>query len=290
MSKAYEKITDQIINALEGGTIPWRKPWNGPNGMPTSLSTGKPYRGVNVMLLAITAMIMEYDTNLWGTYNQIEKRGGQIRKGEKSTPVTLWKKVERKNADGEMVESFFMTTFNVFNVEQADGLVLPTIEKIEHDSIEDAEKIASAYLASGPAFSHGGDRAYYSPFKDEVKIPEMGYFSTAAGYYSTLFHEITHSTGHKSRLDRDGMMEGHRFGDADYSKEELVAEMGAAFLCAESGIAPDEHLENSTAYIASWLKALKNDPKMVVEAAGKAQKAADLVLAAGAVSEQSEAA
>jgi antirestriction protein ArdC len=290
MSKAYEKITDQIIKALENGTVPWRKPWNGPGGLPTSMSTGKPYRGVNIMVLALTSMVNGYDSNLWGTYNQIEKQGGQVRKGEKSTAITLWKKAERINAEGEKVESFFMTTFNVFNAEQADGLILPTIEKIEHNSIEEAEKIASAYLTDGPAFSTGGDRAFYSPLTDSIKVPEMGYFSTAEGYYSTLFHEITHSTGHSTRLDRDGVTEGHRFGDADYSKEELVAELGAAFLCAESGIEPDAHLENTTAYIASWLKALKNDPKMVVEAAGKAQKAADLVLGAGAVSEQSEAA
>jgi antirestriction protein ArdC len=295
MSQAYEKITESIVAMLEGGTVPWRKPWTAENVGPTSLSTGKAYRGINVMILGITGMIRGYGSPYWGTYRQIDGRGGQVRKGEKATAVTLWRPVERKNADGEDVKSFFMTTYNVFSADQADwdGATKPVPvvgERREHTPIEDAEAMAKAYLANGPTFSHGGDRAFYSPSHDAVRMPEMGQFHTAEGYYSTLFHELTHSTGHASRLNRDGVTEGHRFGDADYSKEELIAEMGAAFLCSLTGISPDETLANSAAYIKNWLSVLRDDPKMIVQAAGKAQKAADLIAQAVASSEEEAAA
>jgi antirestriction protein ArdC len=286
MSKpnAYEKITAQIIKMLEDGVAPWRKPWNAAGTMPTSLSSGKPYRGANRFILGATAAVLGYGSPYWGTYKQIEGRGGQIVKGAKSTVVTLWKPFEKMNAEGEMVQSMFMTTFNVFNVEQADWTngEMPTVpEMAEHDPIEDAERIAAAYLADGPAFSTGGDRAYYSPSADSIRVPEMGTFATREGYYSTIFHEMIHSTGHASRLNREGIVEGHSFGDAIYSKEELVAEMGAAFLCATVGTEPEATMANSAAYIKGWLKALKDDPKMIVQAASAAQKAADLVQGIG---------
>ena len=292
MSKHYEKITDQIIKMLEGGTIPWRKPWNAAGSVPTSLSSGKPYRGMNQMILGMTALIENYSSPFWGTYRQIEAHGGQIRKGERSTSVILWKPIEKINEEGEKVKRFFMTTFAIFNAEQAEwpNGIPAGPEMIDHDPIAEAEAIASAYFANGPAFSAGGDRAFYSPSLDAIRIPEMGTFGNVAEYYSTLFHEMTHSTGHALRLNRDGVTEGHYFGTPDYSKEELVAEMGAAFLCATVGINPNENLSNSAAYIASWLKALNNDPKMIVEAASKAQKAADLIVGASVANEESEAA
>lgn len=292
MSKHYEKITDQIIKMLEGGTIPWRKPWNAAGSVPTSLSSGKPYRGMNQMILGMTALIEGYSSPHWGTYRQIEAQGGQVRKGQRSTSVILWKPIEKVNDEGEKVKRFFMTTFSIFNAEQADWPNgAPTVpEMADHDPIAEAEAIVAGYLADGPTFSHGGDRAFYSPSLDAIRIPEMGTFVSVAGYYSTLFHEMTHSTGHALRLNRDGVTEGHRFGDADYSKEELVAEMGAAFLCAAVGIDPDENLNNSAAYIKNWLSVLNDDPKMVVEAASKAQKAADLIVGASLAKEETEAA
>lgn len=288
---SYEKITNQIITMLEGGTIPWRKPWNAGGSLATSLSSGKHYRGINQMILGLIALIEDYDSSIWGTYAQIEKHGGRVRKGEKSTAVTLWKPFDAVDKDGNEIKRFFMTTFNVFNVSQADwtGEKPGHVEAVEHDAIAEAEAIANAYLASGPTFSTGGDRAYYLPSTDAIKVPEMGYFKSAETYYSTLFHEMIHSTGHDSRLARDGVTEGHVFGDADYSREELVAEMGAAFLCAGAGINPDETLTNSVAYVQNWLKVLKGDPKIVVEAAGKAQKACDHVLEAMAMEEESVA-
>lgn len=289
---AYEKITEQITSMLETGTVPWRKPWNAAGSAPTSLSTGKPYRGINVMILSMTALVEGYASPFWGTYKQITERGGQVNKGEKATHVTLWTKAEskkEKDANGDPKTFMFMRTFPVFSVDQADwseGVKPERPALAEHDPIAEAEAIAEAYLADGPSFSTGGGRAYYSPSRDAVCIPEMGTFHTPEGYYATLFHELTHSTGHVSRLARDGVTEGHRFGDADYSKEELVAELGAAFLCAETGINPDETLANSASYIANWLRVLKDDPKMIVQAASKAQKAAELVVSAGATEEE----
>ena len=292
MSKAYEEITDQIIRALNEGVVPWRKPWNAAGSLPTSLSTGKNYRGINQMILGMTAMMRQYGSPFWGTYRQISAQGGQVRKGEKSTTVVLWKPFERENADGEKVKSFFMTTFSIFNAEQAEWEgEMPTVPALaDHEPIADAEALATAYLADGPAFSTGGDRAYYVPSMDAIRIPEMGTFHTREGYYSTLFHEMIHSTGHGSRLNRDGVTEGHRFGDADYSKEELIAEMGAAFLCASVGIDPDATLTNSAAYLKGWLKALNDDPKMIVQAASKAQKAADYAQGIGVAKEEDKAA
>jgi hypothetical protein len=289
----YEKITESIVAMLEGGTIPWRKPWDASGLAPTSLSTGKNYRGINHMILGMMGMIGKYETPYWGTYKQIAGRKGQIRKGEKATAITLWKPFERENADGDKVKSFFMTTYNVFNIDQADwdnGGKPEMPELKEHNAIAEAEAMVTAYLADGPGLNPNGDAAYYAPSLDTVTMPPMGTFHDVEGYYSTLFHELTHSTGHASRLNREGITEGHRFGDADYSKEELVAEMGAAFLCSAVGIAPDAHLENSASYIKSWLRALKDDPKMIVQAAGKAQKAADLVAGVAVATEEAVAA
>ena len=295
MSKTenYEKITAQIVAMLEDGVVPWRKPWNAAGLRATSLSTGKNYRGINAFVLGAMGMIRNYGSPYWGTYKQINERGGQIRKGETSTSVVHWKPFERVNADGETVQSVFLTTFNVFNAEQAewaDG-EMPTVpEMADHDPIESAEAIARDYLVEGPTISHGSTSAYYSPAIDAIAMPPIGAFTTPEGYYATLFHEMAHSTGHGSRLARDGVTEGHRFGDADYSREELVAELSAAFLCDVAGITPDETLSNSAAYIKNWLKVLKDDPKMIVEAAGKAQKAADWVQGIGVPKEQEEAA
>jgi len=282
----YQAITDRIIAQLENGTVPWSKPWVSAGGMwPTSLSSGKPYRGINILTLSITAMLAGYESPYWGTYNQIKERGGQVRKGEHGTEVVLWRPVEKKDQAGDVIDRFMVIrVFVVFNSEQADwpddSRKPKDVERETHDwsPVEACEQIANN-MPTRPTVKHGGDRAYYSPTLDYVQMPKRDSFPMAEGYYATLFHELAHSTGHESRLNRDTITLVDRFGSERYSKEELVAEMTAAFLCAEAGVENmDGRIEASAAYIESWLKALKNDKKLVVQAAAGAQKAADYIL------------
>jgi antirestriction protein ArdC len=237
------------------------------------------------MLLMFATIAGGYTSKWWGTYKQIEAMGGKVKKGEKSTPVVLWKPLETTDKDGKLKKSAVMRYFSVFNAEQAEWteVAMPVTERGELRGevaiIEGAQSIVDAYYArtGAPSLTFAGERAYYSPSSDAVTMPAQDSFTSDEAFYSTLFHETAHSTGHKSRLAREGVVEAHYFGDATYSEEELVAEFTATFLCAETGIAPST-IENSTAYIAGWLKVLKNDPKILVKSASRAQKACDLVL------------
>lgn len=276
----YEEVTERVVQALEEGTVPWHKPWLANGELPKSMSTNKTYRGVNVFLLALAP----YSSPWWGTYRQISELGGQVRKGEKATTVVFWKMLRKseENDQGETVEKRIpmLRTFSVFNAEQADGLGAKFYASpsplAEWEVLDHCETLAKGYLADGPSISFGGDRAFYSPASDAVRLPMRESFENAEGYYGTLFHELTHSTGHKSRLARKELLEMHSFGDASYSREELVAEMGAAMLCGLTGLA-GVTVPQHAAYIGSWLKALKNDKKLLVVAAAQAQKAADLI-------------
>lgn len=280
-------VTDKIIAALEAGTIPWQKTWRTVDQFPTSLSTGKRYRGINVFLLTLQAQVSGYSSPWWGTYRQISERGGQVRKGEEGTEVVFWKFLDKVEVvDGEKIAKKipFLRYYHVFNSEQCDwaeGSKAPATPTPAHsdDPLADAEALVAEYLHHGPSLSHGGDRAFYSPLQDEVRVPHFEAFGSAAAYYSTLYHELTHSTGHVKRLAREGIADGTfgKFGDAVYSQEELVAEMGAAMLCAIAGIDQDAVFGSSASYIASWLKVLKGDNKLVIRAAAQAQKAADLI-------------
>lgn len=295
----YEKITEQMIKMLDEGVAPWRKPWMTVGLQPTSLSTNKQYRGINWLTLFFTADAMGYASPYWGTYKQIGELGGQVRKGEKGTTVMLWSRIKdekRLDADGNATERWFARGFTVFNSEQADweegkAPVVPTLEeRSEIDVLADAERIVERYLNdNGPSLKFGGDRAFYRPSEDSVTMPERKQFNGTAEYYSTLFHEFGHSTGHKSRLDREGVTTVHAFGDEVYSREELVAEFAAAFCCGHVGVLPTT-LDNSAAYIANWKKALREDTQAVVWAAGKAQKAADMILGNAATDETESAA
>lgn len=294
MRDAYELVTNKIIESLEKGVAPWTRPWafrlGGANG-PRSMSTGRAYRGVNRFLLAIVAEDRGYATQWWGTFNQIKKLGGHVRKGEKSTQVILWnvsvKDVEVSDPEtGEKTTEkrklFFLRTFNVFNAAQCDGLpekYTGAPAKPEGwNPIENAEKLV-AQMQKRPEIRDGGDRAFYHLLDDYIGMPSRGQFADPESYYATLFHEMTHSTGHKTRLGRhhESDFQMHNFGDENYSREELVAEMGSAFLCAETGIEA-RTLGRSAAYVASWLTELKNDKKLVVYAAAQAEKAADFIL------------
>jgi antirestriction protein ArdC len=278
----YQTVTDQIVAMLETGVVPWRSPILGRSraGHPKNLNTGKQYRGVNVFLLAFTAFSRGYGSSYWLTFNQAKERGGNVRKGEKSSMVVFWKQYETTDKQtGEPVKLPLLRYYNVFNAEQMEGIDIPDavkFEPLDFKPIEEAEKIASGYLAA-PAVTHdGGQQAFYRPLSDSVHMPDKTRFASVEEYYSTLFHELSHSTGHSSRLDRKLDTDPKPFGSADYGKEELVAEMSAAFLCSYAKIQPVV-IDNQAAYLAGWLKQLKSDKKLVVAAAGQAQRAADWI-------------
>lgn len=281
----YERIADTIIESLEQGTVPWRKPWNAASDGPRSVD-GRPYRGVNTFVLLVKAMSAGYDDPRWLTFKRALALGGNVRKGEKGTQVIFWKrtmiKVEDPDTGLTKVKAIpLIRAFTVFNVAQCDGLTLKALPGITPgsapDPIGEAEEIIAG-MPNPPAITfNGGDRAFYTPALDTIRVPARASFASPEEVYSTLFHEIGHATGHPSRLNRKGITGIDHFGSDQYGREELVAEMTSAFLCGESGIAPAT-LENSAAYIASWVRTIKADKKAVVIAAAQAQKAADLVL------------
>jgi antirestriction protein ArdC len=268
----YEKITQGIIEQLEQGTVPWRKPWR--STLPKNLVSQKPYRGINTVVLAMHGRTSPY----WATFRQIKKAGGSVRKGERGTHIvfTNWFKVEDEET-GEERQLPFLKSYTVFNLDQTTGIEVQDEEPpMPITPIERCEEIARA-MPPGPTIRHnGGSSAFYRPPTDSVHLPLRDNFGSAEGYYSTLFHELVHSTGHQSRLARKGVTEITGFGTDAYSNEELVAELGAAFLCGRTGIAPHT-LENSAAYIDNWLSKLKSDKKLVVIAAAQAQKAVDFI-------------
>jgi antirestriction protein ArdC len=277
----YTEVTNQIVAMLEQGVVPWRSPILGRStaGHPQNLESAKPYRGVNVFLLAFTAFAKGYGSSYWLTFNQAKTHGGSIKKGEKSSMVVFWKQLEATDEKtGEKKQVPLLRYYNVFNVEQCDGIGAPDADPFmptDFKPIEAAEAIANAY-AGGPRIEHGGQRAFYRPMTDSVQMPERVRFTSSEEYYSTLFHELAHSTGHSTRLNRGLDSDPQPFGSPDYGKEELVAEMASAFLCGHVGINPAV-VENQAAYVQGWLKQLKNDKKLIISAAGAAQKAADLI-------------
>ena len=274
----YQIITDRLIAILEAGAVPWRKPWNyGDEIGPLNLVSRKHYQGINCFLLACTTFSSPY----WLTYRQAEQLGGNVRKGEKGSPVIFWKMYEKEDAAAEDGKKRLpiLRYYTVFNVEQCENITSPEPNIAtwhEHNPIEAAEAIQLA-MPNRPTVEIGGARACYSPLRDHVQIPELFRYECAEEYYCTLFHELAHATGHQSRLNRDSVTGKHFFGDAVYSREELVAEMTAAFLCGHCGI-ENATIHNSAAYIQSWLKALRGDKRLAITAAAQAQKAADYIL------------
>lgn len=276
-AEAYEKVTARLIAQLEAGTAPWQKPWSaeGPKfgAMPVSVH-GHHYRGINLLVLLTAG----YASPVWLTYNQAKKLGGNVKRGEKGTPVLLWKRGRAYTAtsasgDPEERQGFYATTFTVFNTEQCEGLPEGLAPQVA--TVAPSELVADYLSDGGPKLTHGGTRACYDPMGDVVRLPKPLDFVSHDHYLSTLFHELVHSTGHKSRLDR---LEHKAFGDHAYSKEELIAELGAAFLCMRAGVENKAVEANSASYLKHWLTALKSDPKMLVQAASAAQKAVDHIL------------
>lgn len=276
---SYQIVTDRIIAQLKLGVVPWQKPWNMVSEGPRNIISNKLYRGINVWLL----MGAGYSSPFWMTFKQALSLGGHVRKGEHGTPITFWKITDRAATEAEKAEtgksrvkSFFLRTYTVFNLAQCEKIPadkIPSIGAVTANPVDAAEAMVTEYLADGPSLSFGHDGAFYSANADAVGMPNRELFATAGGYYSTLFHELTHSTGHESRLDREI---ANPFGSKGYAKEELVAEMGAAFLTGEAGLL-DMTVKNSAAYISTWLEALENDDKLVVHAASAAQRAVDFI-------------
>lgn len=279
MTSVYQLITDRIIQQLEAGVAPWHKPWKerGSAALPWNLVTDRPYRGINLWIL----MASDYDSPYWLTFKQATSLGGHVRPGEHGLPVVYWKFGTREVQDGdELIEkpTVLCRYYVVFNLEQCDGIPAPEAEpksRPELTPIEECERIVNRW-AQRPDIQHGGDRASYSKLEDRVRIPDLDAFDSAEEFYSTLFHELVHSTGHPGRLNRSTLMDTETFGDENYSREELVAEMGAAFLCGITGI-ENRTINNSAAYLQSWLEAIKSDTRLVLVAAGQAQKAVDCI-------------
>lgn len=272
----YEMVTNRIIDQLSKGEIPWHKPWHGINSGAYNRVSKKPYSLMNQMLLSHDG---EY-----ATYKQWQDMGGQVRKGEKAEIVVFWKMIKVEDEkDGETREKNIpmLRYYSVFHVSQVDGVEPLDIDAVEHEPIAEAEKIKTDYMEREgieikEIFSND---AFYSPMGDFINIPSKEQYTDINEFYSTMFHEMTHSTGAETRLNRFNKNEKlAKFGSEDYSKEELVAELGASFLMNSVGIETPKTFKNSAAYIQSWLNVLKNDPKMIVSAAGKAEKAVEFIV------------
>lgn len=281
----YSRITSQIIASLECGVKPWTQPWNaahaaGPVSRPLRYN-GETYSGINVLTLWASAMEHRFAAPIWMTFNQARQLGAHVRKGETGSPVVYASTVVKNEPDeatGEDVDRAipFLKSYTVFNVDQIEGLpchyyALAAGETNPDEHIDAADAF---FTRTGAEIEHGGNAAYYAPILDHIRMPVFEAFRSAEAYYATLAHEVTHWTRHKSRLDRDFGRE--KFGDAGYAREELVAELGAAFLCADLGLTLEDR-EDHAAYIGHWLAVLKSDKRAIFSAAAHAQRACDFL-------------
>lgn len=273
----YEIITERIIEQLENGVIPWQKPWNGTHSGAYNRISNKPYSLLN-------QMILKHDGE-YATFKQWSDLGGKIRKGEKSEVVTFWKiqPIEEENEDGEKVirQIPILKYFNVFHISQVDEVEPKEQLKISDlEPIEEAEKIKTEYMNREhlKIFEKVTNDAFYLPIQDYIQVPCKEQYQDIEEFYSTLFHEMIHSTGHKNRLNRPDMQGIVRYGSEKYSKEELTAELGSAMIINILGIETEKSFKNSSGYIQDWLQVLKNDNKFIVSASSKAEKAVKYIL------------
>lgn len=287
-SKVYETVTSQVIAALESGVVPWRKPW-ATAPPPINAVSKRPYRGVNLLLLGMS----RFGDHRWITLRQANELGGRVLKGEKASIAIFWKRTETRHDEGQEKESVrtipLLRHYHVFNVEQCDNLGLSGSDRAsvlrDEDRIEAAEAVV-AEMPNPPSIREGGSAAWYRPSDDLVQVPPISSFETPDDYYATLFHELGHSTGHPTRLARPEMLGEIQYGSGDYGREELVAELASAFVCASIGL-DNSLVENSARYIDGWLQSLNRDQKLLLLAAGQAQRASDFIRAI--VSKGSEA-
>ena len=278
-------VTDRIIKQMESGIIPWQQPWTGGANVAISHVTGRAYSLLNQLLLGM-------ESGEYITFNQCKAEGGTVRKGEKSRLVVFWtwlpKKGEPKPEKGEEIDTSkcipYLRGYNVFHINQCDG-IKPRFLKDDTDTkvldpIGSAEDVVKGYFDRETCTLNvcNSASAYYSPSQDRVVVPQLSQYKHAEEYYSTLFHEMTHSTGHKDRLDRFKDDKSSMFGSEEYSREELVAEMGSAFILGRLGIDTDKAFKNHVGYLQNWLQHIKGDSKMVVLAAGKAEAAANYII------------
>ncbi len=282
----YNRVTHKIIADLEQGVRPWMKPWNAEHAAGKITRplrhNGLPYSGVNVLMLWVEAEEKGYTAPIWMTFKQAQELGGHVRKGEHGSLVVYANRLTRTETDeatGEEIEKEipFLKGYTVFNVEQIDDLPAHYYAKANPPPLPTAERNArleAFFAATGAAIRHGGNRAFYALEPDYVQMPPFECFKDPEGYYATLAHECTHWTRHPSRLDRD--LGRKQWGDAGYAKEELVAELGSAFLCADLGLTPEVR-DDHAAYIASWLQALNDDKRLIFSAAAHAQRAVDFL-------------
>lgn len=283
MHDLYQTVTDRIVAALEQGAPPWVRPWSTiPEAIPMNAQSRRPYRGINFALLSLEASAHGYSVNRWLTYRKALELGGQVRRGERGTTVVFWQlrrvgvTAETFPDDGDtpsLADKVYplLRAYTVFNVAQVDGLPASYLA-CTAVVWEPEAKAEELLLMSGAEIRHGGAKAFYRPSTDEIQLPPRAAFAGASGYYNVALHELTHWTGHDSRCNRQLV---GRFGDAAYAAEELIAEMGAAYLCARCGL--DGELRHA-GYVASWLKVLRSDKRAIFTAAAQAQRAADYVL------------
>lgn len=286
----YTEITNKIVKELENGIVPWQKPWQNATAIGAiSHTSGKPYSILNQMLLGMRA-------GEWLTYKQIQKEGGKVKAGERSSMVVFWsftdvvKKETETDENGNEIEVEkvvkrypILKGYNVFHIDQCEGIEPKFANKVklnEHEPIAAAEEIVNNYVERENLKLEikNTNRAFYVPALDRVEVPELAQYEIEEEYYSTLFHELAHSTGHAKRLNRDTLTKLAAFGSEDYSKEELVAEMSAAFACQIAGLNCEKAFNNSVGYIQGWLKALKDDKRLLVAAATKAEQAINYML------------
>ena len=279
MSKdIYEIITARFIDQLKKGTVPWQKPWMGVQ----NIVSKKPYRGINSLILGGS----DFQSPYWLTFKQAHDLGGNIKKGEKATPVIYYKLFEKRDDHGNLVLGSngrptripFIRWSNAFNLDQTEGIE-PPAQTATQEVVQPLDKAAKIVQEAKicPIY-HTGFAAVYSPGEDVIRMPAQKTFRSPESYYQTLFHEMTHSTGHASRLDREGVTLPIKFGSERYSKEELIAELGASYLSNEAGILNEVQFDNSAAYLGSWIEKFENDPKMIFTASSQAQTSTDFIL------------
>ncbi|MEM6342670.1 MAG: zincin-like metallopeptidase domain-containing protein [Bacteroidota bacterium] len=279
----YQLVTDRISEALEQGTIPWRKTWQH-YGLARNYITGHVYTGINALLTNLSP----YEEPFFITLKQANALGGQVKRGAKSLPIVYWK-ISYKDQDGTIVSAddahqrgdltklFFARYYRVFNIADIDGITFEVPMANEHNRIKACEDLVTK-IKQPPTLRLGGDQPSYAPPIDTVRMPGINQFESAEAYYATLFHELIHSTGHSSRLNREEVMSMVKFGSLVYSQEELTAEIGASFLCQITGISNPEVFTNTTAYIQGWLSKLNDDKRFIFQAASKAKKAVKYIL------------